>query len=80
VRLGRLLGYPVVMPRSLLRTYLADSDRELVTPRFGGPRLSLVTRVVPTTPYWKSALPIVGRGLGLSGVSPHTDRSAEAGC
>ena len=45
VRLGRLLGHPVLMPRSLLRTYLTDSDREIATPRFGGPRLSLVTRV-----------------------------------
>jgi len=71
VRLGRLLGHPVVMPRSLLRTYLADGDRELVTPRFGGPRLSLVTRV-PTAPYWKRALPVVGREIGLSGVSAHT--------
>jgi DNA-binding transcriptional LysR family regulator len=65
VRMGRLLGHPVVMPRSLLRTYLATSDRELVTTRFGGSRLSLVTRV-PTAPYWKSALPVVGRELGLS--------------
>ena len=70
VRLGRLLGHPVVMPRSLLRTYLTDSDRELVTPRFGGPRLSLVTRV-PTAPYWKGALPVVGGELGLSGVAAH---------
>lgn len=70
VRLGRLLGHPVVMPRSLLRTYLADSDRELVTPRFGGPRLSLVTRV-PTAPYWQSVLTTVGKELGLSGVSAH---------
>ena len=68
VRLGRLLGHPVVLPRSLLRAYLIESDRELATTRFGGPRLSLVTRV-PTAPYWKSALPIVGRELGLSGVS-----------
>ena len=65
------LGHPVVMPRSLLRAYLADSDRELVTHRFGGPRLSLVTRV-PIAPYWKSALPIVGSELGLSGVSART--------
>lgn len=71
VRLGRLLGHPVVLPRSLLRAYLIESDRELATTRFGGPRLSLVTRV-PTAPYWKSALPIVGRELGLSGVSSHT--------
>jgi DNA-binding transcriptional LysR family regulator len=70
VRLGRLLGHPVVLPRSLLRAYLADGDRELVTTRFGGPRLSLVTRV-PTAPYWKGALPIVAGELGLSGVSAH---------
>ena len=36
----------------------------------GGPRLSLVTRV-PTAPYWKDALPIVGGELGLSGASAH---------
>jgi DNA-binding transcriptional LysR family regulator len=65
VRLGRLMGHPVLMPRSLLRTYLTDSDRELVTPRFGGPRLSLVTRV-PAAPYWKSALPNVCREMGMS--------------
>jgi DNA-binding transcriptional LysR family regulator len=65
VRLGRLLGYPVVLPRSLLRAYLTDSDRELATPRFGGPRLSLVNRV-PTAPHWKSALPAVRRELELS--------------
>jgi hypothetical protein len=41
---ARLLGVPVVMPRSPLRTYLADSDHELVSRRFGGPRLSLVAR------------------------------------
>jgi hypothetical protein len=70
VRLGRLLGHPVVMPRSLLRAYLVDTDREFTTPRFGGPRLSLVTRV-PTAPYWKGALPIVCGELGLSGVSAH---------
>ena len=70
VRLGRLLGHPVVLPRSLLRTYLIDSDRELVTPRFGGSRLFLVTRV-PTAPYWKGALPLVGEELGLSGVAAH---------
>jgi DNA-binding transcriptional LysR family regulator len=70
VRLGRLLGHPVVMPRSLMRAYLADGDRELVTTRFGGPRLSLVTRV-PTAPYWKGALPIVAGELGLSGLSAH---------
>jgi hypothetical protein len=48
-----------------LRAYLTDSDRELVTPRFGGPRLSLVTRV-PVAPYWRSTLPIVGKELELS--------------
>jgi hypothetical protein len=79
VRLGCLLGHPVVMPRSLLRTDLADSDRELITPRFAGPRLSLVPRV-PTTPYWKSALSIVGMGLGLSGSLLTPDRNAAAGC
>ena len=65
VRLGRLLGHPVLMPRSLLRTYLTDSDRELATPRFGGPRLSLVTRV-PAAPYWKTALPHIRAELGLT--------------
>lgn len=65
VRLGRLLGYPVVLPRSLLRAYLIDRDRELVAPRFGGPRLSLVNRA-PTARHWKAALPVVRRGLGLS--------------
>ncbi|TGN65192.1 LysR family transcriptional regulator [Nocardioides eburneiflavus] len=64
VRLGRLLGAPVVLPRSLLRTYLLDSDRELATARFGGPRLSLVTRV-PRASYWADAAPLVGRELGL---------------
>ena len=29
VRLGRMLGNPVVLPRSLLRAYLAEGDREL---------------------------------------------------
>jgi DNA-binding transcriptional LysR family regulator len=67
VRLGRLLGDPVVLPRSLLRAYLLDSDRELATARFGGPRLSLVTRV-PRVPYWADAAPLVGRELGLSEV------------
>lgn len=71
VRLGRVLGHPVVMPRSLLRAYLTESDTELVTPRFGGPRLSLVTRV-PTAPYWKGAWPLVGRELGLSAVPART--------
>ena len=65
MRLGRLLGHPVLMPRSLLRTYLTDSDRELATPRFGGPRLSLVTRV-PAAPYWKTALPHIRAELGLT--------------
>lgn len=68
VRLGRLLGHPVVMPRSLLRTYLAEGDRELTTARFGGPRLSVVTRV-PAPPYWRSAVSVVGKEMGLSGVS-----------
>lgn len=63
VRLGRMLGYPVVLPRSLLRVYLAEGDRELGV-RFGGPRLSLVSRV-PIAPVWKEALPIVRRDLGL---------------
>ena len=67
VRMGRLLGYPVVMPRSLLRAYLTDSDRELSTSRFGGPRLSLVNRV-PTAPHWRRVLPVVRRELGLSAV------------
>ncbi|RHW27020.1 LysR family transcriptional regulator [Nocardioides immobilis] len=71
VRLGRLLGHPVVMPRSLLRTYLAEGDRELTTPRFGGPRLSVVTRV-PAPPYWRSAVPVVGKEMGLSGVAPRS--------
>lgn len=70
VRLGRLLGHPVVLPRSLLRAYLGAEDRELVTSRFGGPRLSLVTRV-PAAPYWKSALLTVGQELRLSrGTAP----------
>ena len=56
VRLGRLMGYPVLMPRSLLRTYLTDSDRELPAPRFGGPRLSLVTRV-PAAPTGRALCP-----------------------
>ncbi len=70
VRLGRLLGHPVVLPRSLLRAYLADGDRELTTPRFGGPRLSLVNRV-PTVPHWTRALPIVRRELQLSATPGH---------
>jgi hypothetical protein len=65
VRLGRLLGYPVVLPRSLLRAYLTDGDRELAAPRFGGPRLSLVNRT-PTATHWASALLVVRRELGLS--------------
>lgn len=65
VRMGRLLGCPVVMPRSLLRAYLGDSDREIATSRFGGSRLSLVSRV-PTPPYWAQALPIVRRELDLA--------------
>lgn len=67
VRLGRLMGHPVVLPRSLLRAYLVDSDRELATVRFGGPRLSLVTRV-PRAAYWSDASALVGRELGLSGI------------
>ena len=67
VRLGRLLGHPVLMPRSLLRAYLAEGDGELVTTRFGGPRVSLVTRV-PIAPYWRSAASTVGREMGLVGV------------
>lgn len=65
VRLGRLLGHPVVMPRSLMRAYLADDDRVLDATRFGAPRLSLVSRV-PTAPYWRGALPVVARELGLT--------------
>lgn len=65
VRMGRLLGCPVVMPRSLLRAYLRDSDRELATSRFGRSRLSLVSRV-PTPPHWAQALPIVRRELDLA--------------
>ena len=65
VRMGRLLGHPVAMPRSLLRAYLSDSDRELPTPKFGGPRLALVTRV-PTAPFWPEVLPVVRRELGLA--------------
>ena len=65
VRMGRLLGHPVLMPRSLLRAYLNDTDRELATPAFGGPRLALVNRV-PTPPLWAEALPIVRRELDLA--------------
>jgi DNA-binding transcriptional LysR family regulator len=64
VRLGRVLGDPVVLPRSLLRAHLADGERELGL-RFGGPRLFLVSRV-PVAPYWKDALPLVRRELGLT--------------
>jgi DNA-binding transcriptional LysR family regulator len=71
VRMGRLLGHPVVMPRSLLRAYLGESDREFVTTRFGGPRLSLVARA-PAPPYWKAALPTIARELLLSGAPPAT--------
>jgi DNA-binding transcriptional LysR family regulator len=66
VRLGRLLGHPVALPRSLLRAYVSDGDREIAL-RFGGPRLSLVNRV-PTAPYWKAALPVIRRELGLSAI------------
>lgn len=72
VRMGRLRGCPVVMPRSLLRAYLRVTDRELATSRFGASRLSLVSRV-PTPPFWIDALPVVRRELGLA----RTIRSAE---
>ena len=65
VRLGRLLGHPVVMPRSMLRAYLTDSDREFVTPKFGGPRVSLVYRV-PMAQRWRRAVSEVGQQLALS--------------
>ena len=71
VRLGRLLGHPVALPRSLLRAYLTDGDREFPTSRFGGPRLSLVNPL-PTAPHWKRALPVVRRELGLSAASSRT--------
>jgi hypothetical protein len=71
VRMGRLLGHPVILPRSLLRTYLTDADREVSTPRFGGPRLSLINRL-PTAPHWKSVIPVVRRELGLSAASRTT--------
>ena len=75
----RLLGHPVVMPRSPLRTYLAGSDRELVSRRPGGPRLSLVTRVA-TAPYWKRRTACRRQGAGTLGVcSLLTDRSGLAG-
>lgn len=60
-----MLGQPVVLPGSLLRAYLLDSDPELATQRFGGLRLSLVNRV-PTAPHWKKALPVGRREIGLS--------------
>jgi DNA-binding transcriptional LysR family regulator len=64
VRLGRLLGDPVVLPRSLLRVHRAEGERE-VPLRMGGPRLSLVSRV-PIAPYWKDAIPVLRREVGLS--------------
>jgi hypothetical protein len=70
--MGRLLGHPVVMPRSLLRTYLNDTDRELTTSKFGGPRLALVNRV-PTPTLWAEVLPIVRRELGLARTSSSLD-------
>ena len=72
VRMGRLLGYPVVMPRSLLRAYLSGSDRELAAPRLGGPRLALVSRV-PTAPFWAEALPIVRSELLLTRTTRSSD-------
>jgi DNA-binding transcriptional LysR family regulator len=71
VRMGRMLGHPVVLPRSLLRGHLGDGEREFAL-RYGGPRLFLVTRV-PVAPYWKGALPVVRRELGLQ---PASTRSA----
>lgn len=68
VRLGRLLGQPVVLPRSLLRAHLTDGDRELASPRFGGARLSLVNRV-PIGAHWEKALPVVRREMTLSAAS-----------
>ncbi len=67
VRLGRMLGHPVVLPRSLLRAHSIEGDRELGL-RLGGPRLYLVTRV-PIAPFWSDALPVVRRELGLSAAS-----------
>ena len=64
VRLGRMLGHPAVLPRSLVRAYLAEGEREIGL-RFGGPKLFLITRV-PMAPYWKHALPTLRRELGLS--------------
>jgi DNA-binding transcriptional LysR family regulator len=72
VRLGRMLGNPVVLPRSLLRAYLIDGDRELAV-RFGGPRLSLVSRL-PIAPHWTSAVPVVRRELGLLAVPARSNR------
>ena len=65
VRMGRLLGEPVVLPRSLLRAYRADGETELPAPGFGGPRLSLVSRL-PIDPRWHAALPMVRQQMGLS--------------
>ncbi len=65
VRMGRLLGQPVVLPRSLVRAYIADGETELAAPGLGGPRLSLVTRL-PVDPRWRSALPVVRQRMGLS--------------
>jgi hypothetical protein len=65
VRMGRLLGQPVVLPRSLLRAYVADGERELAAPGLGSPRLSLVTRQ-PVDPRWRSAIPVVRHQMGLS--------------
>jgi len=55
-------------PAPATRAYLIDSDHELVTLRFGGTLLSLVTRA-RVAPYWRSALPTVGKELELSRVS-----------
>lgn len=72
VRLGRMLGNPVVLPRSLIRAYLVEGDRELAL-RFGGPRLSLVSRL-PVPPYWERAVPVVRRELGLLAVPARSKR------
>jgi hypothetical protein len=69
VRMGRMLGQPVVLPRSLLRAYLGEGDTELAAPGFGGPRLSLVSRQ-PIDPRWATALPVVRRQMGLSPATP----------
>ncbi|HET7734780.1 MAG TPA: LysR family transcriptional regulator [Nocardioidaceae bacterium] len=66
VRLGRLMGCPVALPRSLLRAYLVDGEREIATTRFAGPRLSLVTRL-PAAEHWVGVVPAVRRELGLGG-------------